>query len=44
MGIALRELGSESRWCEIRDLNASEFPDMSPHDYYPVFTNLVMPA
>lgn len=37
-GIALRQLKDESRWIEIRDLNAHEFPDMWPHDYYPVGT------
>lgn len=42
-GIALRQLGDESRWIEIRDLNAQAFPDMGPHDYYPVGTKLVMP-
>ena len=42
-GIAARQLGDQSRWIEIRDLNALEFPDMGPHDYYPVGTKLVMP-
>ena len=42
-GIALRQLGDESRWEEISDLNAHAFPDMGPHDYYPVGTELVMP-
>jgi len=44
MGIALRQLKNESRWTEIRDLNASEFPDMGPHDYYPVGTVLRLPS
>ena len=44
MGIALRQLKDESRWTEIRDLNATSFPDMGPHDYYPVGTALKMPA
>ncbi|MOA37551.1 hypothetical protein D3C78_1591530 [compost metagenome] len=43
MGIALRQLKDESRWPEIRDLNADEFPDMGPHDYYPAGTVLKMP-
>ncbi|WP_330114117.1 hypothetical protein SA496_15730 [Pseudomonas sp. JS3066] len=43
-GIALRQLKDESRWVEIRDLNARPFPDMGPHDYYPVGTVLDMPA
>ena len=42
-GIALRQLGDESRWIEIRDLNAHAFPDVGPHDYYPAGTKLVMP-
>ena len=42
-GIALRQLGEESRWIEIRDLNAHAFPDVGPHDYYPAGTKLVMP-
>ncbi|CAN7543832.1 hypothetical protein LJR130_003838 [Variovorax sp. LjRoot130] len=44
MGIALRQLKDESRWTEIRDLNASNFPDMGPHDYYPVGTVLKLPT
>ena len=44
MGIANRELRSSGRWTEIRDLNAHAFPDMGPHDYYPVGTVLRMPA
>jgi len=43
-GIALRQLHDESRWVEIRDLNAHAFHDMGPHDYYPVGTVLTMPA
>lgn len=43
-GIALRQLKDESRWVEIRDLNAHAFPDIGPHDYYPVGTVLTMPA
>ncbi len=43
-GIAKRQLGDESRWVEIRDLNAHAFHDMGPHDYYPVGTVLTMPA
>lgn len=42
-GIALRQLGEESRWIEIRDLNAHAFPGVGPHDYYPAGTKLVMP-
>lgn len=44
MGIALRQLKDENRWTEIRDLNANSFPDMGPHDYYPVGTALRMPS
>jgi len=44
MGIANRDLRSSDRWTEIRDLNAQAFPDMGPHDYYPVGTVLRMPA
>jgi hypothetical protein len=44
MGIALRQLKDESRWTEIRDLNAASFPDMGPHDYYPVGTAIKLPA
>lgn len=44
MGIANRELRSSDRWTDIRDLNAHTFPDMGPHDYYPVGTVLTMPA
>jgi hypothetical protein len=43
-GIALRQLGDESRWVEVRDLNAHAFPDIGPHDYYPVGTELRLPA
>lgn len=43
-GIALRQLGDESRWVEIRDLNAHAFPDIGPNDYYPVGTELRLPA
>ncbi|MNZ23075.1 hypothetical protein D3C78_401780 [compost metagenome] len=43
-GIALRQLKDESRWVEIRDLNARDFPDMRSHDYYPVGTVLKLPA
>lgn len=44
MGIANRELRSSERWVEICDLNAKDFPDMGPHDYYPPGTVLVMPT
>jgi len=43
MGIALRQLGDDRRWQEIRALNADQFPDILPHDYYPVGTVLNMP-
>lgn len=43
-GISLRQLGDESRWVEVRDLNAHAFPDIGPHDYYPVGTELRLPA
>ncbi len=42
MGIALRQLRDESRWTDIRDLNVDAFPDMGPHDYFPVGTLLVI--
>lgn len=44
MGIALRQLGSEKRWQEIKCLNADKFPNILPHDYYPVGTTLIMPS
>lgn len=43
-GIALRQLGDESRWVEIRNLNEDAFPDMERHEYYPVGTVLKMPV
>lgn len=43
MGIANRQLRGTDRWKEIRELNADRFPDMGPHDYYPVGTVLKMP-
>ena len=43
VGIALRELGDESRWQEIRDLNVEEYPAMLGPDYYPVGTAIVLP-
>lgn len=42
-GIALRQLKDETRWVEIRDLNAHQHPDMWPNDYYPVGTVLRLP-
>ena len=44
MGIALRQLGNESRWQEIIDLNSERFPEQGPHDYYPIGTDLTMPT
>lgn len=43
-GIALRQLKDESRWVEIRDINAHAFPDMRPHSYYPAGTVIKLPA
>jgi len=43
-GVALRQLGNESRWREIYDLNAPEFLDMNQDDYYPTGTLLSLPA
>jgi len=43
LGIAMRELKDEKLWVEISRLNSHEFPDMSPHDYYPVGTILIIP-
>ena len=43
-GIAARQLKDASRWEEIRDINAADFPDMGPHDYYPVGSSLRIPA
>jgi len=43
VGIAVRELGDGTRWQEIRDLNAEEYPDMLGPDYYPVNTLIVLP-
>ncbi|HEX8594206.1 MAG TPA: hypothetical protein VF682_13140 [Pseudomonas sp.] len=42
-GIACRQLKDERRWIEIRDINAHAFPDMAPHDYYPVGTSIKLP-
>lgn len=42
-GIALRELGSESLWTHIAQLNAHHFPEMKASDYYPVGTELILP-
>ena len=42
-GIACRQLNDERRWIEIRDINAHAFPDMAPHDYYPVGTRIKLP-
>ncbi|WP_248769660.1 hypothetical protein [Pseudomonas sp. MWU12-2345] len=44
MGIAARNLKDARRWQEIRDINAASFPDMGPHDYYPVGTKLRLPG
>ncbi len=44
MGIALRQLRDEKRWREIAWLNADEFPDQGPHDYYPFGTLLRIPS
>ncbi|NTT95266.1 LysM peptidoglycan-binding domain-containing protein [Pseudomonas aeruginosa] len=43
-GIALRQLKEESRWVEIRDINAHAFPDMQSHSYYPAGTVIKLPA
>lgn len=43
-GIALRQLKDESRWVEIRDINAHAFPDMWSHSYYPAGTVIKLPA
>lgn len=43
-GIALRQLKDESRWVEIRDINAHAFPDMQSHSYYPAGTVIKLPA
>lgn len=43
-GMAARQLKDEKRWIEIRDANALEFPDMGPHDYYPVGSPIRIPA
>ncbi|MGU2448164.1 LysM peptidoglycan-binding domain-containing protein [Pseudomonas aeruginosa] len=43
-GIALRQLKDESRWVEIRDINAHTFPDMQSHSYYPAGTVIKLPA
>ena len=44
MGIAFRELSSEHRWKEIRNMNAAQFGMLAPHEYYPVGSVLRMPA
>ncbi len=43
-GIALRQLGAEKRWVEIRDLNAHAFPEIGANDMYPPGTELIMPV
>ncbi|MFU6251954.1 LysM peptidoglycan-binding domain-containing protein [Pseudomonas aeruginosa] len=43
-GIAIRQLKDESRWVEIRDINAHAFPDMQSHSYYPAGTVIKLPA
>jgi hypothetical protein len=43
-GMAARQLDDSARWIEIRDANALEFPDMAPHDYYPVGSVIRIPA
>lgn len=43
-GIALRQLKDESRWVEIRDINAHAFPNMQSHSYYPAGTVIKLPA
>lgn len=44
MGIAMRELGDESRWREIVQANSQKFGDlMRSCDYYPVGTVLLLP-
>ncbi|HEJ1368114.1 hypothetical protein LJG62_10385 [Pseudomonas aeruginosa] len=43
-GIALRQLKDESRWVEIRDINAHAFPDMRSHSYYPAGTVIKLPT
>lgn len=44
MGIAARQLGAASRWPEIQNINGALFPEMGPHDYYPVGTTLRLPG
>ena len=41
-GIALRKLGDETLWTQIAKLNSLKFPDMGPHNYYPVNTEIVI--
>jgi hypothetical protein len=43
-GIALRQLGDEDRWVQIRDLNCSKFPDMKSWSYYPVGSVIKLPG
>lgn len=43
-GMAARQLMDKKRWIEIRDANSSEFPDMGPHDYYPVGSMIRIPV
>jgi hypothetical protein len=42
-GMAIRQLGNESRWVDIAWLNSLKFPDIGPNDYYPVGTILIVP-
>lgn len=43
-GIAARNLKDARRWLEIRDINAATFPEMGPHDYYPVGAKIKLPG
>lgn len=41
-GIAIRQLGDESKWTQIARLNSNQFPEMNAHDYYPFGTEIVI--
>ena len=43
-GIALRQLGDEKRWQEVRELNEYQHPGMVATDYYPPGTLIIIPG
>ena len=43
-GIALSQLGHESRWLEIKALNYQEYPDMGYASYFPAGARIKLPV